>query len=1196
MAGAINIPVGLDINGVLSGFSTASTATTQFTSNFKEQLSSLKASTDAPINALSQLTRELTIAKRQIGDRLVVGADIAPDLAAKFAGLSSVVQNIKGALNTPISPFGDLNTRLDDTKARMQDILAVGGKVPDELTSEFRQLSGQVDAINRSFSAVPVGPFAALNTKLTETRTKMQDIVAAGGRIPTELTAELRDLESQVDRVNRSLLPVPTSMDRLVGMGDKLVAFGRTASLVTAGIVLLAGASFQSYAKINSLQLGLEAVTGSAAAAKEEFRQLLPIVRLPGLGLEEAVKGDVRLQAIGFSAREAKKDIAEIGNAIALTGGGKLELDTVLTQLTQMASKSKVLSEDLKPILSSSAAISKAVTTLFGSNNSEDISAKLQAAGKGPKDFINDLVLQLSTLERVKGGPANALENFGDSVKLAQFQIGEAADKSFDLTGKINKLGDVVGSMATAFAGAPGYIQTTTLTLVGIATAIPPVALGLGSLIKLAPIVQEGFGGMKTAVLALTTPIGIIGTFAAVVVGLGLAVYAANQPIVEMVDKTKLLNQLNQEAVKTIEAERSQVDRLLVTARNEQLSKDARLVAIKALNELAPEYLSNLTIENINSAQAAESIRKHAQAIDIRARARASEDKLVELYKKRDDVAAKPITDFERPFLNSIQTNRFNGLTMPTAVIDAPTKIRTRKLAESEKNAALSSIDQNIQDIIKLQADQKAQAVQFNVKLDPVVTKPTNYKDLLLSGDTQLKQDKDKLKKLNAEIYAGRRDGKDVSSQVAEYKTLKAQIDANSDSLKTNKKATDRAGDGLTTNERILKRLTLELKQNGDTADKTRSQRVALLQDAVALDNALANNKPVDIGKPQEIDRIERLRVGLEGLLSPLSKFPGLAEGLDDIRGFNQLGFYESEIGKIKKQIQELSLKNLAVPESTLQTLVDYNAQIEKANSALRREENVADFKRTNELPHFDIGNNLGKDAEGNLRPLLRVYDDTKKTLDQRISDLDQSTSTSLQTAAANLATGFGTLIGNMIAGTAKLSDLPVLLGSVFGELAKTMGSALIGFGTAGLAAKAFVTNPVGAIVAGIALTALGTALQASLQKSVGNVKGYESGGLFTGESFIRVGETSRARAGGGEFVAPVNLGADLISKRIMQNLGADFKRPQQNDLNQGRQIGITVGGNFEIRNDRLLAAVEAELEARGYNGPRSQGVVFNGY
>lgn len=1192
MAGAINIPVGLDINGVLSGFNTASTATTQFTSNFKEQLGSLKASAEAPVNALSQLTRELNIAKRQIGDRLVVGADVSPDLAAKFAGLSSVVQNIKGALNTPVSPFGDLNTRLADTKSRMQDILAVGGKVPDELTTEFRQLSGQVEAINRSFSAVPVSPFAALNAKLTETRTKMQDIVAAGGRIPTELTAELRDLESQVERVNRSLLPVPTSMDRIVGMGDKLVAFGRTASLVTAGILLVAGASFQSYVKINSLQLGLEGVTGSAAAAKEEFRQLLPIVRLPGLGLEEAVKGDVRLQAIGFSAREAKKDIAEIGNAIALTGGGKFELDSVLTQFTQMAGKAKVLSEDLKPILTSSPAIAKAVKDLFGTVDSEQISGKLQAAGKGPKDFINDLVLQLSTLERVKGGPANALENFGDSVKLAQFQLGEAADKSFDLTGKINKLGDVVGGAATAFAGAPGYIQTTTLTLVGLATAVGPAALGLGSLIKLAPIVQEGFGGMKTAVLALTTPIGLVATFAAVVTGLGLAVYAANQPIVEMVDKTKLLNQLNQEAVKTIEAERSQVDRLLVTARNEQLSKDARVTAIKALNELSPEYLGNLSIENINSAQAAESIRKHAQAIDIRARARASEDKLVELYKKRDDVAAKPITDFERPFLNSIQTNRFNGLTMPTAVIDAPTKIRTRKLAEAEKNAALSSIDQNIQDVIKLQEGQKAQAVQFNVKLDPVVTKPTDYSKLLLDGDTQLKQDKDKLKKLNAEIYAGKQAGRDMSAQIAEYKTLKAQIDANSASLKTNKTAVDRAGDGLTTNERILKRLTLELKQNGDSADKTRSQQVALLQDAVALDNALANNKPVDIGKPQEIDRIERLRVGLEGLLSPLSKFPGLADDLADIRGFNQLGFYESEIGKIKKQIQELSLQNLAVPESTLQTLIDYNAQLDKANSALNRENRVADFKRTNDLPHFDIGNGLGQDAEGNIRPLLRIYDDGKKTLDERIKGLDDSMSAGLQNAAANTATGFGVLIGNMIAGTAKLSELPALLGNVFGELAKTMGQSLIAFGTAGLAAKAFVTNPIGAIVAGIALTALGTALQASLQKSVGSVKGYESGGLFTGESFIRVGETSRARAGGGEFVAPVALGADLISKRIMQNLNDDFKRPDQSRVNQGRPIQITVDGTFELGIDRLTAAVKAGARAAYELGGHKSGIL----
>jgi hypothetical protein len=42
---------------------------------------------------------------------------------------------------------------------------------------------------------------------------------------------------------------------------------------------------------------------------------------LPGLGFEEAVKGSIRLQAVGFSADEARKTLETFGTAIAATGG-----------------------------------------------------------------------------------------------------------------------------------------------------------------------------------------------------------------------------------------------------------------------------------------------------------------------------------------------------------------------------------------------------------------------------------------------------------------------------------------------------------------------------------------------------------------------------------------------------------------------------------------------------------------------------------------------------------------------------------------------------------------------------------------------------------------------------------------------------------------------------------------------------------
>jgi hypothetical protein len=78
----------------------------------------------------------------------------------------------------------------------------------------------------------------------------------------------------------------------------------------------------------------------------------------------------------------------------------------------------------------------------------------------------------------------------------------------------------------------------------------------------------------------------------------------------------------------------------------------------------------------------------------------------------------------------------------------------------------------------------------------------------------------------------------------------------------------------------------------------------------------------------------------------------------------------------------------------------------------------------------------------------------------------------------------FGEFIGNMIAGTEQLSSLPAIVGGIFGDLAVSIGKALIAFGTAGIAIKFFEVNPTMALIAGAGLVALGSALKASISSS----------------------------------------------------------------------------------------------------------------
>ena len=59
-------------------------------------------------------------------------------------------------------------------------------------------------------------------------------------------------------------------------------------------------------------------------------------------------------------------------------------------------------------------------------------------------------------------------------------------------------------------------------------------------------------------------------------------------------------------------SEHRELNTLLGIARNEKISKEQRIAAIKQLNELSPEYLGNLTLETINTKEATTACKSYA--------------------------------------------------------------------------------------------------------------------------------------------------------------------------------------------------------------------------------------------------------------------------------------------------------------------------------------------------------------------------------------------------------------------------------------------------------------------------------------------------------------------------------------------------------------------------------------------------------
>ena len=122
----------------------------------------------------------------------------------------------------------------------------------------------------------------------------------------------------------------------------------------------------------------------------------------------------------------------------------------------------------------------------------------------------------------------------------------------------------------------------------------------------------------------------------------------------------------------------------------------------------------------------------------------------------------------------------------------------------------------------------------------------------------------------------------------------------------------------------------------------------------------------------------------------------------------------------------------------------------------------------------------IGKDGP-KLRDLIIIADEASKKATALVS-----INAALKTALVDTFTAIGDQIGNIVAGIAHgFAGFGAAIEGILGALMKTVGQSLIAFGVAGLAIKNFISNPFGAIAAGIALVALGAALSSAAQGAV---------------------------------------------------------------------------------------------------------------
>ena len=207
---------------------------------------------------------------------------------------------------------------------------------------------------------------------------------------------------------------------------------------------------------------GLAAYAKNAQELQAQLTRLNEIAKLPGLGLTEVRAGVLNLEAAGLSAQTSERALMAFGNALALVGKGKSELDGVILALGQIASKGAISAEEINQIAERVPQIRQVLVSAFGTASTEAI----QKMGLSADVAIGKIIAGLEQLPKATQSALTTFENLQDALEQAFLPIGRgildifssAEGGTMRLIERVAEMGRQIGEVFSAI-GKSGVIQ-----------------------------------------------------------------------------------------------------------------------------------------------------------------------------------------------------------------------------------------------------------------------------------------------------------------------------------------------------------------------------------------------------------------------------------------------------------------------------------------------------------------------------------------------------------------------------------------------------------------------------------------------------------------------------------------------------------------------------------------------------------------
>lgn len=614
------------------------------------------------IKAISAESRKL----RNELNNMTLGTDAYNKKLAEFKKADNIIKNHNDQLRGTAGIWGQMKTEVKQFGIMAMAYLGTGQLLSG--IDNMIQRSAQLDdtfADVRKTTGMTSEEVAELNSQLSkiDTRTGRSELLGLAtiaGKLGIKGVSDVRDFVDSADKINVALgEDLGGNVEEVVRqLGTLADLFGETEKYGIGEALNKTGSAINdlgsaSKAKESDIVDFTNSMGGIAPQANMSIEDILGLgAAISNLGQESDVASTVFSQVLPDMFNDTQKyaDIAGVSLTEFKDLLAKDSNDALLLFLEGLNKNNGGL-EELGSNLDSLGLDGKKAVTVLGalSNNTKMLREQQDLANTSYADGIS-----LITEFDVKNNTlAAVLEKLQKRISSA-FVSSEATEGLKNLAFWIEKNFDALVSFGKGILAMVGIWTAYKAVVIGVERANMLLTVSKKAL-RTASIALAGAqallaGNTKKAatamrILNITTAAGPWAIFIALIAAAAGAIWLLKKNYEETVRVSKMLASVRNEAAKAIAKEKAELDNLVSIAKDETISKENRLKAIKRLNEISPLYLGNLTLENIATEEGTKMLDNYVKALNKAAIAKAAQDKLTELYTKLIEVENSSLED-----------------------------------------------------------------------------------------------------------------------------------------------------------------------------------------------------------------------------------------------------------------------------------------------------------------------------------------------------------------------------------------------------------------------------------------------------------------------------------------------------------------------------------------------------------------------